>query len=191
MVIYIILIYFILKTGIKVNTSIALSHITKKQYFEHFENLFIMKKQKNAINPYLTTLQVPTMKRTRKDAFVINAEGQREPDTYLVDKSPYYRGFKSEANNDIYGKLSPVAHKMLNYCQNRSPVKNSYLFIRPSKYMEWAEIKSLTTVRTTISELIIFNIIQRHEGKKNCYWYNPNYFNTGSRLTKYKNNLAF
>ena len=148
-----------------------------------------MKKKGIVINPYLATLSVPVLSCTRKDAWIINADGTKERVTYLVDRSPYYRGFIAKTNNDVYEQMSPQAHKLYNYIQNHAPIRNAHLFISPTKYMLYAKIKSDNTFRAIIRELVQLNVLQRYEGRRNRYWYNPNFFNRGNRLTKYPSNL--
>ena len=139
------------------------------------------------INPFLKpSLSIPAKKLVRKASYEKLPSGERVQVTYLIDSSPYYRGFISADNTALLSKLSGSATKVYLWAQNHSSVENDYLFIKPDVYMKANEVKSIKTFRTAISELIRFNILQRYEGRKYRYWYNPELFNRGNRLTKYR-----
>jgi hypothetical protein len=142
------------------------------------------------INPFVrATLTIPAKELYRKSSYEIQPDGSKKPVKFVIDSSPYYRGFISENNTIELGKLSGTATKVYVWAQNHTSIQNEYLFIYPEQFMKINYVKTIKTVRGAISELIRLNILQRYEGKKHCYWYNPEFFNRGNRLTKYKDNV--
>ncbi len=116
----------------------------------------------NVINPYKgKEYEIPARRFFRKASFEKIPDVGIRPISFLMDVSPYFKGFISDKNNKAFSELSGGACKMYLWIQNHSSIKNEYIFIYKKEYefvngngVEGKKKLSEKTFKSHITELI-------------------------------------
>jgi hypothetical protein len=155
---------------------------------EEFDESKLMK------NPFSFSLKVPVSVLTNKDAFTYlpsDVEGENGTfinKEYTVEKQQFTRIYYSPGTKAYVYNLSDKAQRLFIYIVYNLKRKQDYLQINKDDYMVKNNVKSLTTYKNAIDELIRYGFIAPTI-YKTVYWTNPILFSSSDRVQMYPDNL--
>ena len=140
------------------------------------------------MNPFLDGFVINVNEGISKTMFKLDADGNYVRFVSLYDSQRSVRAFVSKESRLKKMALGVNAMKLLVWIQEELDYSKSWVWIDAVRYRREAKVKSLTTLRTAINELVEAEFIERHE-KTEQYWINPAYYFCGSRVKQFKDNL--
>lgn len=140
-------------------------------------------------NPFWFTLQIPVTKVVSdieweediEEGLVLNKE-------FYIERTPSVKLYYCKDCKEIVYGLSDKAQRLYLFILLHLIPNKDWIRINPEKYMSVNRIKSLTTYRGAVKELVRYGFLASTE-YRTVFWINPNLYFSGNRIKKYEDRL--
>jgi len=140
-------------------------------------------------NPFSYSLIIEVTKRTDSGKFKLSHDGVMIPISQLLERQQTTKIYHCAGITDMVCNLSDKAMRLYMYIIHQLNSNEDYIKINYKLYMTKCNIKDKRTYNDAVKELIRYNFIAS-TGFDNVFWINPNLIFSGSRITKYPDNVV-